>query len=230
MKLSSIIPFKIRKAILQIHQNWVWKKSIFEFKNRIEKNIVIDDILLRKLVYGWGNQGFSAQVNYLKTCIKYGLSCQLPVLECGSGLTTVLLGIVLNKSNIELYSLENSAPWAGRVKNALDSLNLHHTYLYEGPLKSYGNFTWYDVSELDVKQQFGLIICDGPPAQTNGGRYGLVPIMKEFIDKDTIILMDDTIRQDEMSIIKKWQTLISFTEEYVTEGDHHAILQVTGQL
>jgi hypothetical protein len=53
---------------------------------------------------------------------------------------------------------------------------------------------------------FDLVICDGPPGTTKGGRYGLVPIMRERLKPGCAILLDDAGREQERAIADRWKT------------------------
>ncbi len=229
MKISRIIPVQLRKTLLQLYQHRVWHKAIREFKEKIYNDKPIHTRLLRRLVFGWGNQGFSAQTGYLQTCIQHAMvSSTQPILECGSGLTTVLLGIVAERYKKDIVSLEDNLQWAERVRLELSALDISRVQLNVQPLVNYGKFFWYAVTDIGLSGTFGLIICDGPPAQTPGGRYGLLPVMKKHLGKGSVILMDDTIREDEQAIIKKWQTLLSFDTRFVDGEDQHAVLTING--
>lgn len=44
----------------------------------------------------------------------------------------------------------------------------------------------------EFPQTFALVICDGPPNWTTpGARYGLIPVMRDRLQKDWNILLDD---------------------------------------
>lgn len=226
IKFGRLLPFKLRRFLLRVHQWIVWQNSIQEFEKRIKNDEKIDDILLKRLIYGWGNQGFSAQVGYLQTCIEFALSSKKGILECGSGLTTILLGIITHKTNIRMLTLENSFIWAVRVRKMLTKRMLQNVYLHVTPLKDYGLYEWYNISGVEHFDNFDLIICDGPPAQVKGGRYGLLPVMGERIGKGATILLDDTIRNEEKLIIQQWSELKSISVSYVDENDQHAIIRI----
>jgi hypothetical protein len=49
-----------------------------------------------------------------------------------------------------------------------------------------------------------LVLCDGPPAKTKGGRYGLLPILRPRLSPDALILVDDYKRSDEKGIVDRW--------------------------
>ena len=56
-----------------------------------------------------------------------------------------------------------------------------------------------------MPDKFGLVICDGPPGNTIGGRYGLIPVMRTRLSKGTLILLDDASRPDEQNIAERWR-------------------------
>ena len=40
-----------------------------------------------------------------------------------------------------------------------------------------GSFVWYDVPKDVWPAEFRLVVCDGPPGDMKGGRYGLLPLV-----------------------------------------------------
>ena len=44
-----------------------------------------------------------------------------PMLECGSGVTTILMGILCGRRNVEVWSLEHFGEWRDRVSETLKS-------------------------------------------------------------------------------------------------------------
>ena len=55
-----------------------------------------------------------------------------------------------------------------------------------------------------MPDDFSMVICDGPPGDTRGGRYGLLPIMKEKLSSKCIILLDDADRVSEQEVAARW--------------------------
>lgn len=226
MKISLIIPFYIRRKLLQVHQNYIWRRVIVDFESSILNNMEISSNLIQKLIYGWGNQGWSAHTGFLESCIKVSLTSERAILECGSGLTTVIVGIIAKKKGLTVISLEHNRKWADNVNNYLTKLNLTNVRIQVVRIVDYDGYHWYDIKKSDIPTTFDMVICDGPPAQTQGGRYGLIPIMNMYFSKGTKILMDDTVRDDERVIIKKWKDMIPLQEEKINSTDLHSILTI----
>ena len=65
--------------------------------------------------------------------------------------------------------------------------------------------------------QFALVVCDGPPADTVGGRYGLVPIMRDRLAPGCAILLDDAEREHERAIARRWQLELGATHQFVAD-------------
>jgi hypothetical protein len=156
------------------------------------------------LIYGWGNAGWSAKEEYLAQCIAHALEAPGPILECGSGLTTILLGTIATQRGYPHWALEHTPAWATKVQRYLRRYTLDAVVLCVTPLKDYGLFWWYDAPVAALPSDFALVICDGPPYDTQGGRYGLVPRMRERLQPGCVILLDDAERAEERAIARRW--------------------------
>lgn len=137
-------------------------------------------------------------------CVEQALCCEGPILECGSGLTTLLVGAVAHGRGQVLWTLEHLPEWSQRVQQTLDRHGLGTVQLCTSPLRSYGDFDWYTAPLERMPEAFSLIICDGPPSHTRGGRYGLAPVMASRMRPGCRILLDDAERSDEQRIATRW--------------------------
>jgi len=177
--------------------------ALKQFINRIELTLTIENEIILKLIYGWGND-WSADEEYLLCILKDSLKVEGQILECGSGLSTILLGVVAEKTGNTIWSFEHIPKWAGKVSNVLQSYKINSVHLEICPLKDYGEYTWYDPSET-VPDGIMMVVCDGPPGETTqGGRYGLLPVMKSKLALGCTILLDDVERSSEHEIAKLW--------------------------
>lgn len=156
------------------------------------------------LVRGWGNFAWSAKREFLAASIHQALLTEGPILECGSGLSTVLVGYVAQTRGIQLWALEDSEEWAGRVERELERFRIDSARVVSTPLRDYGEFAWYTPPLSALPESFALVLCDGPPGRTKGGRYGLVPVMGDRLAAPCTILLDDANRDVESSIVARW--------------------------
>ena len=184
---------------------------------------------LLELMTGWSNEGYAANVEYLEAVARSSVNAQGPVLECGSGATTIVLGLLCAKRNIEVWSLEHFDEWRDRVSKILKECDISGVHLCSAPLVEHGEFVWYSPPLDQMPKQFSLVICDGPPGSTKGGRYGLLPVMGNRLPRGSTILLDDAGRLDEARLIKRWENEAQFQTELIeTENSKYAVMRRTG--
>jgi predicted O-methyltransferase YrrM len=181
---------------------------------RVADGAAVDKALWRDLTYGWGNTGFSPGQRYLQAVLDASSTANGAILECGSGLTTLVLATVTGKRDVPVWTLEHDPAWAAHVDAALRRSRLNGKVIL-APLVDYGDFAWYDVSRLELPTQFDLVICDGPPGTTSGGRFGLLPVAAERLKPGCTILLDDAERASEAATLARW------SEEFGLSCDVH---------
>lgn len=160
--------------------------------------------LLHELQVGWGNDGFAARYDYLEEVIERAARTGGPILECGSGLTSLLLGLYAGRRNVQTRSLEHIPEWHARVTAALERHRIPGVDVCLAPLREYGDFQWYDPPLDALPETFSLIVCDGPPSTIHGGRYGLLPVLGTRLAADVLILLDDADREAETEVLRRW--------------------------
>jgi hypothetical protein len=193
-----------RDSIRSAHRDLVFGRAIARFMRSPTKAVLGSHGVVNDLIYGWGNEGWSGQHEYLAACVESALGTNGAILECGSGLSTVLLAIVAQRRGLLLWSLEHLPAWAERVQRCLVQRRIEGARIHIAPLRPYGDFEWYAAPLADMPRQFTLVVCDGPPSATRGGRYGLLPVMKDRLSDDCLILLDDASRAGEQATVQRW--------------------------
>jgi hypothetical protein len=156
------------------------------------------------LVRAWGNEAWSTGVPLLTAMLEWLPRTSEAIVECGSGLSTLVLASAALRLNRKLTSLEHDSSWAARVNDHLPAQVRTHVDIAITPLKDYGEFDWYSLDAIAMPKQIGFVLCDGPPGMTRGGRYGLAPILRSRLAPGCIILLDDTQRSEEQAIANRW--------------------------
>jgi hypothetical protein len=160
--------------------------------------------VLRDLIRGWGNASMSVREDFIRAFLACAREAGGPILECGCGLSTVLLGLVAARTGTKVYSLEHHAIWAERARGVLGAYGIASVEIIVSDLRSYGAYSWYDPPLDLLPKNFSLVVCDGPPWNTAGGRYGLLPVMRSRLKPGCIILLDDAHRTEEREIAARW--------------------------
>src|SRR5438477_8123454 len=160
--------------------------------------------LLADLRAAWDNDGFAADIDYLAEVARYAARTPGPVLECGSGMTTLLLGALAGRRGVEVWALEHEPEWRRRVAAALRDHKAGQVYLWFSPLSDYGEFVWYAAPLPLMPDAFRLVVCDGPPAGTRGGRVGLLSLIGDRLPAGAVILLDDAAGDTEQHTLRRW--------------------------
>lgn len=169
--------------------------------------------MLQSLSLGWGNDGYAANLDYLQEVAKNAATTAGPILECGSGLTTLLLGMLAGRRGVVVRSLEHSAEWRQRIAAVLTRNQIANVEVLSSPLRDYGDFSWYDPPLQRLPDNFRLVICDGPPGMTKGGRYGLLPVFGPRLSEGTVIVLDDADRPGEVELVNRWKHEVDLAVE-----------------
>jgi predicted O-methyltransferase YrrM len=222
----AILPPACRQYLKGAHRDFVFRRAMKKFLTNPASCAVPGHPVLADLIFGWGNEGWSALDEYLAGCISQALSTKGSILECGSGLSTIMIGAIANKNGRKYWALEHNPEWAERVRSVASKYRLASLTLATVPLKDYGEFSWYDVQLDAMPGDFDLVICDGPPGTTKGGRYGLVPVMRQKLKSGCVIMVDDASRQQERDIAERWRVTLGASQKVAGASKPYIVLTV----
>lgn len=199
-----VVPTSARQRIRTLHRAVSFHRAMKKFLANVEQELPFNRDVIDGLIFGWGDEAWSAESIYLISCLEHARQCRGPILECGSGLSTLLIGAVVQKTGNLLCSLEHQKIWGDRLVKQLKRYGITSVHLHVRPLKDYADFAWYQAPEIVTTNKYALVVCDGPPSATRGGRYGLIPMMKTRLAPGCIILLDDAGRTHEQLLANRW--------------------------
>jgi hypothetical protein len=202
-RMKRLVPAPLKRAARETLSNWTFRRAMQRII-KLPVGAVPTLEMLRDLLVGWGNEGFAAEPDYLAAVAQAAATTSAPILECGSGLTTILLGVLAGRRGIETWSLEHIPGWRSRILGVIDQFKIPGTHVCLAPLRDYKGFAWYDAPLDEMPERFQLAICDGPPGATAGGRYGLLPVLGHRLPAGSMILLDDANRAGEAEILNRW--------------------------
>jgi hypothetical protein len=179
---------------------------------------------LARLRHYWSNDAWSAATEFLESMLRWLPKTNGTVLECGSGLSTLILAAATAGSGRRVVSLEHNEDWAARVQSVLLPEPNGRVEMALCPLRSYGAFDWYGVSNVGQLGVLGFVVCDGPPGSTRGGRYGLGSVLRSALGPGCIVMLDDAARDAEREIIARWRT--EMPAAVVEETERYCVMRV----
>ena len=157
-------------------------------------------------------RGWAISPDITRILMKYIFDLQPELMmELGSGVSTIISGYCLKMNGKgKLISLEHEEQF---YKDSLTNIRAHslesYVDLIYAPLKPYEldakKYSWYDLSKLTLDQPIELLLVDGPPGTIQKeSRYPAYPLLKQYLNHNAILLIDDYIRQDEKEMVKQW--------------------------
>jgi hypothetical protein len=202
MRITRLAPEFIKAPIREYFRRSAVRNAVLLFGNGVT------DKRLEDFHKAWGNWGFPADLDCLRQ-----LACLLekntgPVLECGSGSTTLLSNQVGLSKGFWTYSLEQDKQWVTDMRALLGEHS--KTRVMYAPLGDQGGHYFYETAEY-LPDHFSLIICDGPFIDKDigepwysGWRYGLLPWLKRGNKTFGLILLDDMNDPRAEAMVARW--------------------------
>ena len=160
--------------------------------------------------------------DYAHLLLKTALNNKGIFVDIGSGISTLLLGYAVEYNGLgKVISLEHDEEYYEKTKalineHALEQyVDLNYCPLIDIEIKG-ETWKWYDISKIDLPDKVTLISVDGPPGHIQPlSRYPAVPMLKNCIDSQTIIFLDDGKRKDEIAVADRWEEETSLKKEFI---------------
>ena len=133
------------------------------------------------------------------------------LVECGSGLSSILIGLALRDraryfSQVRCYSLEHDAQWLEKTRWLLCRLNLSpfvepiHAPLVRAQTGTGQSYT-YDTA-LAPRHDIDFMLIDGPPH--NVGRADVMLHLRRRLSPNAVVVLDDAGRRSEQLCCENW--------------------------
>jgi hypothetical protein len=136
------------------------------------------------------------------------------LLECGSGISTIVLGRLLAPRGGRLVSIEHDAAWSAIVRRLVTDDGLQDTVtVIDAPLAPapVGGLDWYDIDVVSGAlsgYSYDLLLVDGPAAWRPGHELARLPalsVLGQYAAASCTVVLDDADRAGEREIVKVWE-------------------------
>lgn len=130
------------------------------------------------------------------------------IVECGAGVSTVLLARLLEQCGAgRLTALEHDPGWAARVSRLLEREGLGGVAgVVLAPLADDG---WYAAEGVDrLPAAIDLLVVDGPPAdraELEAARHPALGRLEPRLAADALVVLDDIGRAGEQGVLARWE-------------------------
>lgn len=164
---------------------------------------------------GWAASADFMKIIYKELLAKIEIKPDLVILETGSGISTILIAYLLEQyaPHATFISLDHDIDYKSKTKRELALHKLNNVHLLYAPLRKYqidGQvWYWYDMKPiLEVLQgrKIDFLSIDGPPMATQPlARYPVLPLLKDRLAQEYVLVLDDAKREEEKAIVERWR-------------------------
>ena len=137
-----------------------------------------------------GNPRYALPGKLLETCYNAAKGARGHILECGSGLSTVVMGLALAGADHVLYALEHDLDWFRTTSRWLDRYGVGNVMLFYAPIHPHEAGDWYGVSPDELPDAFDVVLIDGP-AREVAPREGVFQQFGGRVAEASVWLVDD---------------------------------------
>jgi hypothetical protein len=189
------------------------RAHVRQLQANAEARLPVSEKTLSACRKAWGNEAWSADLSFVKEVASHSENSAMNFLDCGSGLSTVVAGVLTSANGGHIWSLEQDGSWANYMSDLLAFLDVQNVTLIHAPLREFEDFVWYDVRSDDLPESFQTIFVDGPavlpescsdPFYSNW-RAGVVPVLKSMNKPFEEIVLDDASDHRCEQLMRTWQ-------------------------
>lgn len=137
---------------------------------------------------------WTAQEDVLAFAIGLARQAKAPIVETGSGLSTVLMAAATEQT---VFCIEHEPYWAERLKEMAHAAGVSNIAICSAPIRD----GWYDPKEMEgLPERFAFGLVDGPP-RALGSRMGFFRHLAQQCDA---VLCDDADDDDYAEKVAAW--------------------------
>jgi hypothetical protein len=187
--------------------------------------------LVSRLRAVWGNTGWTPDEGFLQAMVRGVLASPGPFLECGSGLSTVILGLLAERNATSVWSLEQDEEWVSVLQEELSDLGISTVHLVHAPLEVRSGAAWYDFDDSAFPRRFSMVLCDGPAVRKGdwaepvylAWRSGAVRELQRRSMTCDSILLDDADNPRCSMLVDNWRRSGLIVEAVETPSGPHIV-------
>lgn len=135
-------------------------------------------------VFKYAGNHYAADAGVLALVTGVARKCRGPIIETGSGLSSVLMAAATTET---VYSLEHIEHYAAQTLAWAEEAKVSNIGICRAPLKDF----WYDLEPFNLPKKFALGFCDGPPRM-----YGTRMKFFEVLAPRCSVIVVDDIKSD----------------------------------
>jgi predicted O-methyltransferase YrrM len=162
-----------------------------------------DGALVEQLMRGWGDASLVPNDPFLWSCIQEVSRTRGPIIQLGSGLTTLVLAIFAQRCGRHLWVLEHNRHWANTVSSHLEEHGISLAHVITAPLTNVGRGVWYNVDVRQLPKSCSLVVCDGDSVAPTGYPHVLDRLV-EHLSPEAVVIVRNVRRSGDAKYLTAW--------------------------
>jgi hypothetical protein len=154
----------------------------------------------------WGDNLPASRVPYIRTSIAEAARAAGPILQCGSSLSSILIGALCHQAQARakhLWILEHDPHWGGVIRSWLEQYEISKAHVISAPAEQFDGFVWYVLDTSRLPDNFDLVLCDGSAALPSSAR-GVMERISDRLDHRCVILARNARRPRDLKHLADW--------------------------
>jgi hypothetical protein len=163
----------------------------------------LPDILVSEICETWGDAQLNGADGFLSACLDVASRTTGPILQCGAGLSTLLLGLAAERSGVHLWTLEHQSHAANSARSWLHQYEVANAHVISAPADLMEDCVGYVVDAARLPSNLGLVICEGSSAVPASARSMLTRI-GDRLDPNSVVLVHHVKRRRDADFLVQW--------------------------
>jgi hypothetical protein len=163
----------------------------------------LPDILVSEICETWGDAQLNGADGFMSACLDVASRVTGPILQCGAGLSTLLLGLTAERSNVHLWTLEHHAHAANSARSWLHQYEIANAHVISAPADLMEDCVGYVVDANRLPANLGLVICEGSSAVPASAR-SILSRVGDRLDPNGIVLVHHVKRRRDAEFLAQW--------------------------
>ena len=153
----------------------------------------------------WGDPLSPGDESYVRSCIAEIGATQGAVLQCGAGLSTLVLGAACagDKRERQVWCLEHDRHWASTIRSWLTEYRVANTHVIHSRAQMFDGFSWYSVDTGRLAKSYSLVLCEGVRASPRGA-FGALRKLEGRLAPAFVLMAREAGSQAELKLLKTW--------------------------
>ncbi|MCB1685245.1 MAG: hypothetical protein KDI31_12190, partial [Pseudomonadales bacterium] len=154
----------------------------------------------------WGDPLSASDEGYLRSCLAEVSATSGAILQCGAGLSTLVLGAICHGSNTkghQLWCLEHDRHWASTIRSWLTEYRVANTHVIHSRAQMFEGYTWYSVDTARLAKTYSLVLCEGVRASPRGA-FGALRRLEGHLASSFVMLARDAGQAADLKLLKSW--------------------------